>query len=63
MANQKKCAHIACLCDVADGKEYCGESCREAGSEGVEVACQCDHLECPVTFREFAPRAIGDLAN
>jgi hypothetical protein len=35
MANQetKKCAHIPCLCNVASGEEYCGEACRDAGSE------------------------------
>ena len=39
----KKCAHIPCLCDVPIGEEFCGESCRDAGSEDVEIACQCDH--------------------
>ena len=34
MANQetRKCAHIPCLCDVPPGKNYCGDSCRDAGS-------------------------------
>jgi hypothetical protein len=65
MANQKskKCAHIPCLCDVADGDEYCGETCRDAGSEDVEIACQCDHLACPLPFRQFAPRSTADLAS
>jgi len=65
MANQqtKKCAHIPCLCDVAGGQEYCGESCRDAGSEDVEIACQCDHLVCPQTFRQFAPQSAANLAN
>jgi hypothetical protein len=51
MANQEenKCAHIPCLCEVAPGQKYCGEACREAGSEDVEVACQCDHAKCPLT--------------
>jgi hypothetical protein len=65
MANQKtrKCAHIPCLCDVPNEEEYCGEACRFAGSEDVEIACQCDHLTCPLTFRQFAPRSAADLAS
>jgi hypothetical protein len=62
MATQekKKCAHIPCLCRVADGEEYCGEVCRDAGSEEVEIACQCDHPACPLTLQQFAPaRAVG----
>ncbi len=45
----KKCAHIPCLCDVPIGQTYCGDACRDAGSEDVEIACQCDHLRCPLT--------------
>jgi len=65
MANQKtkKCAHIPCLCDVPDGEEYCGEACRDAGSEDVEIACQCDHLACPLTFRQFVPRSAADFVS
>jgi hypothetical protein len=64
MGNQKmnKCAHIPCLCDVPDGEEYCGEICRDAGSEDVEIACQCNHLACPLTVRPFAARSAGDFA-
>jgi hypothetical protein len=36
--------------NVPDGQEYCGDACRDAGSEYVEIACQCDHLACPLTF-------------
>jgi hypothetical protein len=56
MANKKKrmCAHIPCLCFVPDGQEFCGEACRDAGSEDVEIACQCDHAPCPLTIRPFA---------
>jgi hypothetical protein len=63
MADQqtKKCAHIPCLCDVANGEEYCGEACRDAGSEGVEIACQCDHPTCPLTFRLFASQSTAEL--
>ena len=58
-ANQKKrmCAHIPCLCVVPDGEEYCGEACRDAGSEDVEIACQCDHAVCPIMIRPFAARS------
>jgi hypothetical protein len=65
MANKKmrKCAHIPCLCDVPDGEEYCGETCRDAGSDDVEIACQCDHPACPLTFRRFAPGSAADLAG
>ena len=65
MANQttKKCAHIPCLCDVSDGEEYCGNSCRDAGSEDVEIACHCDHIGCPLPIRQFAPGSAADLAN
>ena len=50
MKDQKsrKCAHIPCLCEVADGEEYCGNACRDAGSEDAEIACQCDHPPCPL---------------
>jgi hypothetical protein len=44
----RKCAHIPCLCEVEDGEEYCGNACRNAGSRDVEIACQCDHPECPL---------------
>jgi hypothetical protein len=51
MANpkMKECAHIPCLCEVPEGQEYCGDACRDAGSEDVEIACQCDHPpQCPL---------------
>lgn len=49
MANRmtKQCVHIPCLCNVANGQEYCGQSCRDAGSDDVEIACQCDHPAYP----------------
>ena len=65
MANQetKMCAHIPCLCVVANGDEYCGEACRDAGSADVEIACQCDHPACPLTVRPFAPRSATALTS
>jgi len=49
MANRmtKPWAHIPCLCNVANGQEYCGQSCRDAGSDDVEIACQGDHSAYP----------------
>ena len=61
--NTKKCAHIPCLCDVAPGQEYCGEACRDAGSEAVDIACQCDHAACPLVIRPSAPFGAADLVN
>ena len=63
MKNQKtkKCAHIPCLCNVPNGEEYCGEACRDAGSDDVEIACQCDHPACPLTVREYVPGSAADL--
>ena len=65
MANPeaRKCAHLPCLCDVPRGIEYCSDSCRDAGIDDVEIACQCDHPACPLTIRQFAPRFVADLAN
>ena len=49
MANRmtKQRAHIPCLCNVANGQEYCGQSCPDAGSDDVEIAGQCDHPAYP----------------
>jgi hypothetical protein len=47
--DETKCAHIPCGCAVPPGREYCSEACRNAGSEDVEIACQCDHATCPFT--------------
>jgi hypothetical protein len=65
MANQEtgKCAHIPCLCDVPRGKKYCGDSCRDAGSDDMEIACHCDHAACPLTIRLFVPRIAADFVN
>jgi len=65
MASQKTklCAHIPCLCVVRNGEEYCGQACRDAGSDDVEIACQCDHPACPLTFRQFVSRSAANLAD
>lgn len=49
-SNVNKCAHIPCLCDVAPGEEYCGSACRDAGSDQVEVLCECGHTDCPFNW-------------
>ena len=55
MANENnKCAHVPCFCEVPHGQEYCGDACRDAGNEDVEIACQCDHLSCPLLSHEFS---------
>jgi hypothetical protein len=46
---QNKCAHLPCLCAVQPGDKYCGPACKDAGSAEVEIACQCDHVPCPLT--------------
>jgi hypothetical protein len=61
--NTKKCAHIPCLCDVVPGQEYCGPACRDAGSEDVEIACQCDHTACPLVIRLSASLGATGLVN
>jgi hypothetical protein len=65
MANQttRKCAHIPCLCDVRNGEEYCGDACRDAGGEDVEIACQCDHMPCPLTARWLEPGSAARMAE
>jgi hypothetical protein len=46
--NRNKCANIPCLCEIPEGQEYCGDACRDASSQEVEIACQCDHSMCPL---------------
>ena len=52
METQEKsnCEHVPCSCLVEPGQKYCGDACRNAGSEEVEIACQCDHAACPLTL-------------
>ena len=48
MANEEEqiCAHEPCACTVPEGEKYCSNYCRTAGSEEVEIACECDHEAC-----------------
>ena len=45
---EKKCAHPACLCKVADDKKHCSQRC-EDGSDGVEISCDCGHPGCSLS--------------
>ena len=45
-----KCAHIPGVCEVAMGQEFCSEVPQERGKQDVEIACQCDHVACPLTL-------------
>lgn len=51
---QNTCAHIPCTCAVEDGKKYCSESCADAGSGEVEIACECDHATCKTSIEHVA---------
>ena len=44
-----KCAHLPCKGMVQVGDKYCGQACKDAGPNEVEIACQCDHGTCPLT--------------
>jgi len=47
MSNEsRKCAHPACKCMVASDQKYCGQLCRDAGSDEIEIACECGHAPC-----------------
>ena len=49
---QTTCAHIPCTCVVDPGEEYCSDFCRDAGSEEVEIACECGHATCSMIAEE-----------
>jgi len=49
---EKLCAHIPCRCVVGRGQKYCGQACKDAGSDDVEIACECGHESCVVTNAE-----------
>lgn len=48
MAEEKieKCAHPPCRCTVTHGDKFCSQFCKDAGSEEVEIACDCGHAAC-----------------
>ena len=44
-AEQQKCAHPSCSCQVPDGTKYCSQHCEDA--DGVtEISCDCGHPGC-----------------
>jgi hypothetical protein len=42
----RQCAHEPCQCMVSAGEKYCSDFCENAGSEEVEIACECGHEPC-----------------
>jgi len=42
----RRCAHEPCNCTVSEGKKYCSDYCETAGSDDVEIACDCKHPAC-----------------
>ena len=53
-AEQNTCAHTPCTCVVEAGEKYCSESCRDAESDEVEIACECGHATCSASIEEVA---------
>lgn len=47
--DQKKCAHPACRCSVAENKKYCSQRCEDAGGAEVEISCDCAHPGCSLS--------------
>ena len=45
MADQKKCAHPACVCMAPKGEKYCSTYCHDAGNT-LEISCNCGHAAC-----------------
>jgi len=43
-SDRKKCAHVPCSCVTEE--KYCSQSCKDAGSEEVEIGCSCGHASC-----------------
>jgi len=48
MANEEEqiCAHEPLRLYGSPGREILSDYCRTAGSEEVEIACECDHEAC-----------------
>jgi hypothetical protein len=44
----KTCKHMPCRCVVPPHQDYCGDICRDAGKDDVEIACPCGHPACPL---------------
>jgi len=64
LAELAKCAHAGCICTVAEGEQFCSDSCAaQAGSDEAAAAddeCGCGHAECTAAAtHEVAPVVIG----
>jgi hypothetical protein len=44
--NTQKCAHPSCQCQVSPSEKYCSEICKDAGSDEIEIGCECEHPAC-----------------
>jgi hypothetical protein len=42
----KTCAHPACACPAPKDSKYCSTYCEDAGSDEVEISCDCGHAAC-----------------
>jgi hypothetical protein len=42
----RQCAHEPCQCLAPAGEKFCSDFCKTAGSEEVEIACECGHEPC-----------------
>src|SRR5215472_16164953 len=56
---EKTCAHIPCSCVVPPGENYCSQECEDAGSDDVEIACECGHETCALGGEEREERSVA----
>jgi hypothetical protein len=54
----KKCAHAPCTC-TGEGK-YCSTACEEAGSDEVEIACECGHPHCAASIEAKSAKSLSE---
>jgi hypothetical protein len=45
-ATATKCAHPSCQCEISSGEKYCSQICKDAGSQEIEIGCECGHPAC-----------------
>jgi hypothetical protein len=47
MADENKCGHAMCDCQVSVDSKYCSDHCKDAVDQDiVEIACDCGHPGC-----------------